>query len=68
MSPFERYGKKNDRPIRTHHAARILGFSCRTIRHWAQNKLLPAFKEGRKEWRFRRQDVMAFKEQRERRV
>jgi excisionase family DNA binding protein len=55
-----------DRPLLVHHAARALGVSTRTVRWMAENKILEGFKDPRtpKLWRFRREDVEAFRARR----
>jgi hypothetical protein len=34
-----------DRPLLAHHVARELGVSVRTVRYWAQQGRIPAFKD-----------------------
>lgn len=45
------------RTIRVQHVARRLGIPDRTVRHWAANGKLPAFKDGKKLWAFRSSDI-----------
>lgn len=48
-----------------HHVARIVGLSCRMVRHLAANGQLPARKKGLKIWTFERNDVEAYVRRRE---
>jgi hypothetical protein len=51
--------------ILVHHVARRLGLSTRMVRHLAKTGKLPAFKEGKKIWRFLVVEVERFRERRE---
>jgi excisionase family DNA binding protein len=48
-----------ERVLSVHAVAVRFGVSDRTIRLWAKNGRLPAFKDGPKIWRFRATDVEA---------
>jgi excisionase family DNA binding protein len=45
------------RPLLVHHVAKRLGISPRMVRHLAETGELPAYKAGRKIWRFLASDV-----------
>jgi excisionase family DNA binding protein len=48
-----------ERILSVHSAAIRLGVADRTVRLWARQGRLPAFKDGPKIWRFRETDVEA---------
>lgn len=50
----------NDRPLLVHHVAKIIGRSCRQVRHLALYGDLEGFKLGRKIWGFHRAAVDAY--------
>ena len=60
-SPFS----NQDKPLFVHHVARILGVPRRTVRWWAEKRILPGYKgpPTPKLWRFKREVVEAFKAQ-----
>lgn len=51
-----------DRIIRVHIAARLLGCSERTIRRYIQNRILPACRLGRRAWGIRFSDLIGNRE------
>jgi DNA-binding transcriptional MerR regulator len=56
------YVRSSEYPLRVHHVVRLFGgrVSGRTIRHWANRGLLPAFRNGPRIWCFRIADVQQF--------
>ena len=56
-----------DRVLRVHTAAKLLGYSERTIRRLIQNHEIPAFRIGRRPWGIRFSDLMKNQLQRGRR-
>ena len=53
--------ESTDREILAYHVARRLNVSVRTVRWWAKSGHITARRDGVKIWKFREQDVEAFR-------
>lgn len=53
---------RGGRDICIHWAAKVIGRSERTIRRWAQQGKLRAYRNGRRSWRINRMDVEFIRE------
>ena len=54
--------EKEETILNSKDVARILDMSPDTVNEFARKSILPAFKKGR-QWRFRRRDIAAFKQE-----
>jgi excisionase family DNA binding protein len=54
--------EREDAILTSKDVARILDLSPDTVNEYARKSILPGYKQGR-QWRFRRQDIAAFKSQ-----